>query len=72
MKKKMNSTDPDILGSLPALRRAAKAARKLSILTGTPFYVLRNGKVVDLNPVRKRSTPSGRKKTHSAGRSRKS
>ncbi len=46
---KINSNDPDILGSLPALRRAAKAARALSIKTNTPFWVIKNGKIVDLN-----------------------
>ena len=47
--KKMCSTDPDIRGSFAALRRAARAARKLSIATGTPFYVVKKGRVVDLN-----------------------
>jgi hypothetical protein len=47
--KQTRSTDPDIRGVLPALRRAAKAARKLSLETGTPFYVWENGRVVDLN-----------------------
>jgi hypothetical protein len=47
----IQSTDPDILGSFPALRRAAKAARELSKKTGTPFYVMERGKIVDLNPV---------------------
>jgi hypothetical protein len=41
--------DPDILASFAALKRAAKAARKLSIETGTPFYVMKDGKIVDLN-----------------------
>jgi hypothetical protein len=49
MKKTFTSNDPDIVGSLPALRRAAKAARELSIKTGTPFYVMERGKIVDLN-----------------------
>jgi hypothetical protein len=62
MKAKLNTKDPDLLGSLPALRRAAKAARKLSEATGTPFYIWRDGRVVNLNPkgrlkpARKRST----------------
>ena len=49
---KMKIKDPDILGSLPALKRAAKRARALSKATGTPFYVFRNGRVVDLNEVK--------------------
>jgi hypothetical protein len=35
---------------MAALRRAAKAARALAIKTGTPFYVLVDGRVVNLNP----------------------
>ncbi len=49
MKPKGTSVDPDILGSLPALRRAARKARAFSIQTGTPFYVMSRGRVVDLN-----------------------
>jgi len=33
--------------ALRALRRAAKNALELGRLTGTPAYVLRNGKIVD-------------------------
>jgi hypothetical protein len=43
------SRDPDIIASFAALKRAAIAARELSIATGTPFYVWTDGKVVDLN-----------------------
>jgi hypothetical protein len=41
--------DPDLAASLPALRRAADQARALSERTGTPFYVYRDGQVLDLN-----------------------
>jgi hypothetical protein len=54
MKNPVISSDPDIRGSWPALLRAAKAARRLSIETGTPFYVFKDGKVVDLNRGRKK------------------
>ena len=50
MKAKIKSRDPDIRGSLPALKRAAKAARKLSRDTNTPFWVMKNGRIVNLNP----------------------
>jgi hypothetical protein len=50
MKAKMGTRDPDILGSLPAMRRAAKRAKRLAQQTGTPLLVMRNGKIVDLNP----------------------
>ena len=46
---KIQSSDPDILGSWPALLRAAKIARKRSLAAGAPFIVVRNGKIVDLN-----------------------
>lgn len=49
MKTKIVSKDTDIRGSLPALKRAARRARKLAEATGTPFYVIKNGRVVDLN-----------------------
>jgi hypothetical protein len=52
---KIKSADPDILGSLPALRRAARQARKLAVRTNTPLYVLKKGKVVNLNPASKRA-----------------
>jgi hypothetical protein len=42
-------TDPDLANALPALKRAAAAARRLSIETGTPFSVIQNDRVVDLN-----------------------
>jgi hypothetical protein len=40
---------PDLAGSFRALRRAAAAARQLSLDTGTPFYVFKDGHVMDLN-----------------------
>jgi hypothetical protein len=55
MRKTIASTDPDIIGSFPALRRAAKAARRLAERTGTPLYVWEGGKVVNLNPVRRKA-----------------
>ena len=42
------SQDPDIIASAKALRRAAKRARQLGEQTGTPVYVLKRGKMVDL------------------------
>jgi hypothetical protein len=52
--KRFASIDRDLAGALPALKRAAAAARRLSIETGTPFYVLENGRVVDRNATRSR------------------
>jgi hypothetical protein len=48
--------DPDILGSFAALRRAARQALKKGLETGTPVWVLKNGRMVDLTrEVRRRS-----------------
>ena len=61
MTRKMASKDPVIRGSLPAIRRAARAARALALKTGTPLYVWQDGRVINLNP-------SGRlKKSHRRG-----
>ena len=63
MSKQAPAKARDIVGALPALRRAAKAARELAIRTGTPFYVWKDGKIVNLNPVRrKRARGKGRGK----------
>lgn len=40
--------DADIAGSDAALRRAAKRALQIGLETGTPVYVLEDGKIVDL------------------------
>ena len=60
MRGKMNSSDPDIRGSLPAIRRAARSAKRLAAKTHTPVYVLLGGRVLNLNPARKR--PMSRRK----------
>jgi predicted ABC-type ATPase len=45
--------DPDLAKGLSALKRAAASAWRLSVETGTPFYVMENGRVVDRNAARK-------------------
>ena len=45
--QRMKETDPDLAGALPALKRAAASALRLSIQTKTPFIVF-DGKIVDL------------------------
>lgn len=42
------SQDPDIIASEAALRRAAKRALRIGLETGTPVYVVEDGKIVDL------------------------
>lgn len=49
MKTKLRgSTDPDILASEKALRRAARRALEIGLKTGTSVFVLKEGKIVDL------------------------
>ena len=61
MKQNINSSDPDTLATLRALRRAARNARKLAIATRTPFYVMKEGQIVNLNPPKKRTTKCDRR-----------
>jgi hypothetical protein len=42
------SKDPIILASAKALRRAARRALEIGKKTGTPVYVLKEGRIVDL------------------------
>lgn len=44
---------PDLSGSLAALRRAAKAALELGLRTGTPVWVIQDGKMVDLTKLKR-------------------
>lgn len=52
--KEHASKDPDILAADVALRRAAKRAQEVGRKTGTPVYVLKDGRIVDLTRERKR------------------
>ncbi len=63
-KTKMNSKDPDIIASEKALRRAARRALQLGLQTGTPVYVMENGKIVDLT---KQTCRKPRRKTNNVG-----
>ena len=47
MKKRRRLSDPDIRGVEPALRRAAKAARRIAAATHTPLVIWQEGKVVE-------------------------
>jgi hypothetical protein len=49
MRAKMRSKDPDIISSFVALKRAARSAYRLAKATGTPLYIMKNGRIVDLN-----------------------
>ncbi len=48
MKNTSRPKDTDLLGALPALHRAAHNALQLAIQTGTPCYVIRAGKIVNI------------------------
>jgi hypothetical protein len=58
-KKLMGSKDPDIIGSYAALCRAAKRALQIGLDTGTPVYVLIDGKIVDLTKRYRRGAKKG-------------
>lgn len=46
---KHQPTDPDQIGSLAAIQRAALRARELARQMNTPCYVLREGRIVDVS-----------------------
>jgi len=48
MKRTVKSTSEETQDILRALRRAARKALELGIQTGTPVYVMKTGKIVDL------------------------
>ena len=49
MRSKSAPTDGDMAKAGQALERAAARARQLAEQTGTPHYVFKDGRVVDLN-----------------------
>ena len=48
MNRQVNSHSRETADITRALRRAAKRALELGIATGTPVYVIRKNKIVDL------------------------
>ena len=48
MKARQRSNKEPVPDALKALRRAAKKAVELARLTGTPCYVMENGRIVDI------------------------
>jgi hypothetical protein len=54
--KKTISKDPGIIAAEKALRRAARRALQLGLQTGTPVYVIKNGRIVDLTEQVRRKT----------------
>jgi hypothetical protein len=55
MKNEKLPKDPDLLGSVQAMKRSAANALKLARKTHTPCYVVKDGKIVN---VAERQKPS--------------
>lgn len=62
MSRRISSDSPEIKQTLRALRRAARQALELGIKTGTPVYVIKNGKIVDLTKERPTARKSSSKR----------
>jgi hypothetical protein len=63
--RRASSPSPEAKETLRALRRAARRALELGIKTGTPVYVMRNNKIVDLTkeqPATRKSRRTSSKK----------
>ncbi len=61
MKIKLNTTDPDMIGSMAAMRRAAVNAERLAEATGTPLVIMEGGKIVERYSRSKRRGKARRK-----------
>ena len=48
MKNEKLPKDPDLLGSVQAMKRSASNALKLARKTHTPCYVVKDGKIVNV------------------------
>lgn len=62
---KVYSHSREIEDTLRALRRAARRALELGIETGTPVYVVEDGKIVDLTKRKRPGTKTNSTKTKS-------
>ena len=65
MRRLEESHAREIQDTLRALRRAAKRALELGLQTGTPVYVWKNNRIVDLT---KEQRPSKKSKSKSPNR----
>ena len=63
MSPRVSSPSPEAKETLRALRRAARNALELGIKTGTPVYVMRNNKIVDLTKEQNSSRKSKSKRS---------
>lgn len=55
MRKDARPKDKDLRGAQAALERAARAALALARSTGTPCYILKDGRIVDIAAPRRRT-----------------
>jgi hypothetical protein len=62
MVRRASSISPEAKDTLRALRRAAKRALELGLQTGTPVYVWKDGRIIDLTKERRRSKKSKSKR----------
>jgi hypothetical protein len=60
MNRPISENDPFIVGTMAAMRRAARRARQIARDTHTPLVVVRNGKVVQIMLTKKTRVNSGR------------
>ena len=58
MKKEILPKDPDLLGSVQAMKRSAANALKLARITHTPCYVVKEGKITDVAKLKKTTVSS--------------
>jgi hypothetical protein len=68
MRRQVNPHSSETADITRALRRAARRALELGIKTGTPVYVMRNNKIVDLTkeqPATRKSRRTSSKKLSS-------
>lgn len=65
MSRRVKSQTREIEETLRALRRAAKRALELGLQTGTPVYVWKNNRIVDLT---KEQKPSKKPKAERSSR----
>ena len=63
MGRLVGSHSPETQDISRALRRAARRALELGIETGTPVYVMRNGKIIDLTKDQPATKKPRRKRT---------
>ena len=63
MGRQVSSHSRETDEALRALRRAARRALELGIKTGTPVYVIKNNKIVDLTKEQRATKKPRRKRT---------